>query len=318
MSDFFSSIITKSLAPVLMIAPRPVSRFEPIDTAQAAETLFTAQALDDGEAIAEHEGSPAIPLFRPQVTPATQPQQRSDTPEAPFARPPAPAIKPQQTDHVRSTTPVVAQSLVEHTPLTNVPTMQLGPAPELSSAAPMAQIAAQRSEASRPNRQATLPTAAPSITQIVERIVSERNDKRASILTRIEPAPAPRNLYENAVRQQAVASAELQQTDPRQFVGETTEPIEPSAPAVRPLGLATLAHTPQPLFELPTARELLAVRSEAAQQHSQAAPAIHVTIGRIEVRATTTQASTSHRQRAAAPVMGLDEYLRQRSGGGSR
>jgi hypothetical protein len=46
-----------------------------------------------------------------------------------------------------------------------------------------------------------------------------------------------------------------------------------------------------------------------------AAPIIHVTIGRIEVRATAPQAAAAPARRASAPaVMTLDEYLRRRDG----
>ena len=41
---------------------------------------------------------------------------------------------------------------------------------------------------------------------------------------------------------------------------------------------------------------------------------IHVTIGRIEVRATPPPSAPARKQNAA-PVMSLDEYLKTRSGG---
>lgn len=50
-------------------------------------------------------------------------------------------------------------------------------------------------------------------------------------------------------------------------------------------------------------------------------PAIHVTIGRIEVRATPPSSQSAPKPRRPAPVMTLDEYLRAQSGsreGGSR
>ncbi len=47
-------------------------------------------------------------------------------------------------------------------------------------------------------------------------------------------------------------------------------------------------------------------------------PTIHVTIGRVEVRATLPPASPSRTQRPAPSVMNLDEYLRRRAGGGSQ
>jgi hypothetical protein len=51
---------------------------------------------------------------------------------------------------------------------------------------------------------------------------------------------------------------------------------------------------------------------------SPPAPAIHVTIGRIEIRATTPAAAPVRRQPRQPSVMSLDEYLKQRAGGGPR
>jgi len=45
------------------------------------------------------------------------------------------------------------------------------------------------------------------------------------------------------------------------------------------------------------------------------APAINVTIGRVEVRATLAPQRASQAPRAASPIMNLEEYLRQRAGG---
>jgi hypothetical protein len=42
-----------------------------------------------------------------------------------------------------------------------------------------------------------------------------------------------------------------------------------------------------------------------------------VTIGRVEVRATPPGRTAAKRQPAKAPVMSLDDYLRQRSNGGN-
>jgi hypothetical protein len=46
----------------------------------------------------------------------------------------------------------------------------------------------------------------------------------------------------------------------------------------------------------------------------QQAPTVHVTIGRIEVRATPPPVPPP-KQRTTPPVMSLDDYLRQRDGG---
>ncbi len=52
-------------------------------------------------------------------------------------------------------------------------------------------------------------------------------------------------------------------------------------------------------------------------EEAQVTPTIQVTIGRIEVRATTTPAQSTQpqRQQVASPVMSLDDYLRQRAKG---
>ena len=51
---------------------------------------------------------------------------------------------------------------------------------------------------------------------------------------------------------------------------------------------------------------------------SQPEPVINVTIGRIEVRATVSQQKPTPKPESRTPVMGLEEYLRRRSGGHDR
>lgn len=51
-------------------------------------------------------------------------------------------------------------------------------------------------------------------------------------------------------------------------------------------------------------------------QEPQSPPTIHVTIGRIEVRATPAPTATATGKSRQAPVVSLDDYLRQRNRGG--
>jgi hypothetical protein len=53
-----------------------------------------------------------------------------------------------------------------------------------------------------------------------------------------------------------------------------------------------------------------------ASRQAPAVPSVHVTIGRIEVRATPAPSTTT--PRAAQPTMSLDDYLRRRGNGGAR
>ncbi len=51
------------------------------------------------------------------------------------------------------------------------------------------------------------------------------------------------------------------------------------------------------------------------EKREQAAPSINVTIGRVEVRATSPAPSAPARPPARAPITSLDNYLRKRAGG---
>jgi hypothetical protein len=51
----------------------------------------------------------------------------------------------------------------------------------------------------------------------------------------------------------------------------------------------------------------------AATRSKGAEPVIHVTIGRIEVRATPQPTDARKERAAAPPVMSLDQYLRSRA-----
>lgn len=60
------------------------------------------------------------------------------------------------------------------------------------------------------------------------------------------------------------------------------------------------------------------IRLHAAAPPVQPAPTIHVTIGRVEVRAAAPAAPAPRKTAAQPPVMSLEDYLRQRADGGRR
>jgi hypothetical protein len=95
----------------------------------------------------------------------------------------------------------------------------------------------------------------------------------------------------------------------------TPSPPKPSgaSPSIEPQRAATLLPRVVPLQAMPFLRP-------AARQGDEprASADIHVTIGRVEVRATTTTPVRTQAKPAATPAMGLDEYLRRRANGGSR
>ena len=80
-----------------------------------------------------------------------------------------------------------------------------------------------------------------------------------------------------------------------------------------------LCSTPGPLVAQPRVASLpehkRRQREDMLCSDPEPAPAVHVAIGRVEVRATMP-AQSSAKPRSALKAMSLDEYLRQRSGGG--
>jgi hypothetical protein len=73
------------------------------------------------------------------------------------------------------------------------------------------------------------------------------------------------------------------------------------------------AFAPLPRHEIPRLRPPAAV----GQQPAAPVPTIHVTIGRVEVRAVPAQPVPSARQpKPTGPRLSLDEYLKLRTGGG--
>ena len=90
---------------------------------------------------------------------------------------------------------------------------------------------------------------------------------------------------------------------------ENTVPLP--AQVIRPVVRIAEPNLPQPMAGSPRAER------PPAPEATEQPPTIQVTIGRIEVRATPAPTAPAPGRRAA-PIMTLEEYLRQRSNGGSR
>jgi len=92
-----------------------------------------------------------------------------------------------------------------------------------------------------------------------------------------------------------------------------------STTAIKPAVLARAIAQPQiasALAVLPGSPARTPVDTLHAQPELQSPPTIQVTIGRIEVRATPAPTATTTGKSRQAPVVSLDDYLRQRNRGG--
>jgi hypothetical protein len=154
-------------------------------------------------------------------------------------------------------------------------------------------------------------------------------------------APPPHSTRERLARRPSRPSAPspvvpIAQADSRSAAAPASQPLDPERARLRDRqdtfssAVEPALSVSQSLPSLEPARRRredstpatpLSVRPRAAPsepappRHAGPAPpgpAIHVTIGRIEVRATTPASAPRAKERPAPPVMTLDEYLRER------
>jgi hypothetical protein len=161
----------------------------------------------------------------------------------------------------------------------------------------------------QPERRIAEPAAAAPIERIVTLVEREVEQPRPPV------QPAPR-VQENAAVPLAPAPASVRRMDRsdggplREEAGSRPPQFSPVVPPpARPVVVT-------PLIQ-PAARRAPAPRPLPAivQRERSSPPTIQVTIGRIEVRASSAPAVPSRAARPSGPKLDLDDYLKARSGG---
>lgn len=326
MSDFLTHLAARSLDLPPAVQPRPTPLFEPpspLDGAPDLEERRFQETEEAGAALPESHPVPSprrgAPPFStsesaepsilfpspgrsrgeesaetPSGTPrASRAEDHPIRPEAPLMAPrlPGSPLRPPATP-ADFTTPVPVEARQTPAP------------PDLASALP--------------RRPEPAPAAEPIVTMRVERIALPAEVRPLVPL----PRPAPPVAAPVRPGRETVPGIE------RVIVErEVAMALPASPPSVRAAAEPLLARldTVAP----PPASGLLSPRIEPAfpamppplvSTGSGAAPAIHVTIGRIEVRATPPPSASSPARRRASgpPAMSLQDYLRQRDGRGGR
>jgi len=125
-------------------------------------------------------------------------------------------------------------------------------------------------------------------------------------------APAP--AVTPPVRRRAGVPRPGSETIPRAG-SEAVAPAPIEAPALVEAPRPTVV-TPLPRPTLSSARGLTRRPAAPVMTSAPPAPAIQVTIGRIEVRAVQSPSAPARRQGPAGPRLSLEEYLKSRAGGG--
>jgi hypothetical protein len=302
MSDFLTNLVARSAESQPQMLPRQAAHFEagiaapgPLAFGEGADEMSIGllPAALQGERPNSAEQPPAA--LRPGAAPGDRPgpvelspaaRQPDDKPDPPAQnRRPAPRQEPRAPGR-RASTPARAPSR----------------SGAVGSIEP-------------PARQAWLSGPAPEMAEPLERVIQPRpaaeQQIRPAARSLVPPIPADRHSSLQRHKQLSPTLLAEQQADrPTTGLAEAAIPRAASAP------VWTLAG--EHAAVLPQVQPYLAPEPPATAPPAlpvPAAPTIHVTIGRVEVRASS---APTRRERGAArqpSVLTLDEYLRRRRGG---
>lgn len=291
MSDYLDRLVERSLGLAEPVQPRPVSLYESPepspdprqDESVAGPTFSSVEAPTLREILRQPE---------PDSTPS--PRRRAEP-----IIPTVPAI-PAAHD----TRSIDASPPAEPHPM-------LDPAPAPATAPP---VLSRRSAEVAGAREAQRTPASTDHTTVVHHV--EREALRPASIDPHPPLLAVPQLPAREHTIERVTVVERPSGDERNAT-PSLQPLIADRPerqrmeVLQPIPAPREPHRPVPL-SIPSVDR----RTEREPSPAQAEPVIHVTIGRLEIRATTPQTPAAPRRTREQPaVMSLDDYLRQRAGG---
>jgi hypothetical protein len=293
MSDFLAGLVDRAGERAPLLERRPRSLFEPLASVPPLPAAILAAA-------AEGEGEPAVDSDMPQAAPKTASRKKPDE-TASVARPSRARSESNET---------------------SAPPPQAQPAP---MAIRMTSNNASRDDGAA--RGATAP----------HRVVDGRNEHEPNVLHPVQPASktpmsplqrAPAIRADHEVRASSsspsiassAAGAHLVRSpspEPRSAALPPVTSLRASSPPASAMPVRGTLH-PAAVRSMP-AQTLVKAQERARTQNAEtsppAAPApVHISIGRIELRAAVASAPV-HAPKRTALRLTLDDYLRERSGG---
>ncbi len=305
MSDYLSGLAARSLLSTDVVLPRRASRFEPapgealFPHAPSSQIDGLARGLED---FAELAAETAPPASRRRM--ASQPAERAlpsldvATPRQPSSETGADALNA----HRRSDTQVA--TLVLPAPQAR---SRLSPARQPGEPAAQPGLVASI----QPAPHAAAPVSRQGVsTGLAKPQVGESVRRPDRPLERGEVPGLDQRIRSSvgaALALELAQNAGQDRPTPPQVVASDVQPAAPARVIAQPQVAVAAAARPAALDA--------AAGKLNAQQEPPPAPTIHVTIGRIEVRATPAPSSALPSRPKPAPTMSLDDYLRQRNGG---
>lgn len=328
MRDFFGHLAARALAPEPVVRPRLRGIFEPSDVAipvgLAPETepseveSFRAPSPPPGPSLQPPTAPPATPVSPVGPPPAESPgdeiaptplpiesREATSPPVEPRVhavrapRPP-PAATPAPTRGEPSNPPHSSERPEPGPPDPAPPPSPASPSP---SPMPHPERTPELHREPPPPRKPTSPKAIPSVVRIreIETPGVAETPPSAAPMDRDET----RHSVKRVVVERRIEPIERRVVDDTAIVVKpTSEPSEaPPAPGLPRPATTPRVEPPRPALRMPL-------------PEPPAAPTIQVTIGRLEVRAAPVDSPARPKPRSAQTVMSLEDYLKQRSGGG--
>jgi hypothetical protein len=309
-SDLLGNLVSKALNLAPTIEPRPLSRFESWQATGALESTRLDSAVE--------VEAPSVAWPQPSSTGSLtmdQGREANDTPRQPIDR-----SRPDSIDPVRSST------VSERIERVSVERNQLerGDPDRSRRDLNVQPVVMPPAIAGKTPRVAEPP---PTIIERIERLIVERSDQPQG---EMRPDNDER-LHQSMITVPNVDSDRVHAAPAIEAVGrphidrasDTPTVVVQSINTPPPLDASTdkrpLPPRPTPLVErLPAAAPVgHEVRSDDAAARPPAPPTIHVSIGRVEVRATLPPAPVK-RSSSSTSTTSLDDYLRRRRAGDRR
>jgi hypothetical protein len=349
-NDYLGNLVAKSLDLGEVVQPRPASLFEPSPLAgmsTVGESL-ALESMDDEPTTWDAPAPTWSGVEQPVSPPRASAPSRTAEPDQPGPGAfPSAAIQPlnqltqhplppgstatQQTETRPGPNPTHTRNVPDPGLLVqlrgvnpSLPSMEPAPSADRPEGTPLVTGAKANQASSRDVAESDgRSSLEPAVQQVrVEHVVT-RSMPPATPVTQTEAARSEDVLTWESHRQVKVERIIAPSIRPVTPIKETkaTPSDDESQPTSKPADprpepplaqdrLAPIGATPE---IVPYLEPVAPARTQALAP--EAGPTIHVTIGRVEVRATPAPAARK-RTRSRPPVMSLDDYLRQRSGGG--
>jgi hypothetical protein len=313
MSGLLSHLVRRTLSPETAVRPLRPRRFvgeappavEPdrpardgrFDQANETRAIPRGRATLAPAGIEESDEAPRLPAAEPR------PRPTADRQEAPGPAPPGPPIGP-----VRSTT--VAIEAVED----GRPVVRPAPAGER----PHAPAAEPRLEQVKPRRRRHLVEEADELVEPIAGDPPTAAQTARPVPSAAKPGAARASPAAEAPRDEAPTARAADRPRP---VIQVVRPVEAPSAIPRPRAAATTTAEPEagsassPPPAAPALAPSLRVRRPEAHRAKATPPDVHITIGRVEIRAVAAIAAPERQAKPAPrPVESLADYLARRDG----